>query len=147
MLSQPRLQKFLVVIAFIVFIIGFSSLYFPRDFVPIHDSRTTHQMIYVFYSHFVYFKTLPLWFPYGGYGAPSRLLQIQGLTPASYFVCLVSYFLQVKNTLLIFKFTYLLNVIIYLTGVTLLANLLYQRFVTKFFIVFTAFFSLAFWEH
>lgn len=139
------LVKRLLLFLLITTIIFYSSLFLTRDFVPIHDGRMMQQLIYIFYSHFVYFKSLPLWLPYGGYGIPLRLHQIQILTPAAYFVGLVSFLLGVKDTLLIYKFTIFLNTAIYLIGIYLLSQVLYQRFITRFFVLFTAYFSLSFW--
>lgn len=116
--------------------------YSKSNVIPVHDSMYIYQFFHVFYSSLKYNHEPLLWLPYAGYGIPSLLLQLQLLNPSSYVIGLLGVLFQVKNTLILLKIAFFLNVSIYLMGVYLFVKSNLEFFASRFIVLTCAGLSL-----
>lgn len=118
--------------------------YLNPNVLPMHDSLYMYQLFHSFYSNFSNFHELPLWLPYsGGFGLPSSILQILGLSPAQYFVGAVGFILHVKNTLILFKLSIFTAIFLYLLGVYFFTKICFESVYTRFIILLLAALSIS----
>jgi len=95
--------------------------------LPAHDTMYMFQVFYYFYNDFFISGDIPRWLPFGFYGVQSDNILIAILSPSTYFVGLIGYIAGVKNILLLFNLSILLEEIIFLFGTYLLAGYLFRH--------------------
>jgi len=113
------------ILSLVVLIINFP--YFQGNFFPVHDTQTNFGMFHYFYSELFFNRELVLWLPFHGYGLSAMLLQVGNLTPLKYLFAIGGSFFQIKDALFIFKLSVVAEQIVFLTGMYLLARLLYAK--------------------
>lgn len=69
---------------------------------PIHDTLTVFHFYSHFYSEVLLNHEVPLWLPNSAYGMPSESYMLFSFGPFEYLSMTVGYLLQIKNTLLLF---------------------------------------------
>ena len=106
---------------------GAYGWYYLNTFVPNDDSLQVFQNFYYFYSEFFITGNLAQWAPYDSFGTPSTWWQLTALTPISYFAMLIGKVCYVTDTLLLFKFSLLGELLVLLLGAFLLAKKLFQH--------------------
>jgi hypothetical protein len=110
-----------IVIPVIIFI-----PYFRVTAIPIHDTLWKYQYFHFFYSHLVSFQEIPLWVPYGSYGIASGFSQLTLVSPSNYFFAAIGVLFGISNTLILFKFSVLLDFIIFIGGIYLFSSEFYR---------------------
>jgi len=120
---------FLLAILFLINIRYFSEFIWPQ-----HDSFGCFEVFYFFYNDFFLHGELPKWIPFGTYGATSMLWQVSSLTPASYFMIMIGKIFAIRDVLLLFKFSILIEQIMLLSGTYLLSKKLYKNQTTVIFV-------------
>ena len=109
--------------------------YFSSTFFPTHDTFQAFQGFYHYYSHFKQFGEIPHWLYHGTYGAQGLFWQMSFLSPASYGVALFGVLFNVENVLPLWKASIFIDQLFFLSGLYLLACLLFKNRVTVFFTV------------
>ena len=101
---------------------------------PATDSAFIGQSFYAFYSEFFYHHEIIRWFPYGTFGIVASHWQLFDLTPSSYLSIILGSMLKVKNALLVFKISILLEQWMMLIGIYLFCKRAFRHEVTRFFV-------------
>jgi len=120
-----RLNLDLAILTLLVLLVN--APYLSGRFLPIHDTIQTFQGFHYFYSRFCLEGELPRWYSTGTFGTPSGFWQLVYLTPASYLCLLAGRLLQVRNVLLLFKVSLLLEQVMLLVGTYKLSRLLFRH--------------------
>lgn len=123
MWAGKRLNTDIVIL--ICFLVGINAVYFDHEFMAGHDTKNIYSTFHYFYNHFVLYKELPQWLPYGEYGYSSLWYQISNFSPCSYLIGLGGYLLGAGDTLLLFKLSIFADQLILLLGLYLLTEKLF----------------------
>ena len=137
----PRLR--LEAIACLLVAAAVFAPYWPSAVLPFHDSLHKYQFFHFAYSHVREFGEIPLWVPYGSYGVAAALFQLAILTPASYLVGAVGVIVGAANTLLLFKLSVFIEVVLYGLGLLLLARSAYEHPLSRWLVVLGGLLSLS----
>jgi hypothetical protein len=120
--------------------------YFRPAFIPVGDTMHVFCMFYFFYNEFFTHGHLAQWMPFSAFGVPSLLPQVAGITPVRYAVGLFAVMLQIREVLAVWKFTVLLEQMVFLLGLYLLSRVLYSRRSAVFFVCLGGILSTFWWE-
>ena len=96
--------------------------YFDVRVVPEGDSMEHYQVFSYFIRETRTTASLPMWLPYSGMGKPFTLHQLVDIGPAQYLTGLIAILVGAKDAMTWFKFSMLLNVLIYVSCVWLFAR-------------------------
>lgn len=114
-------------VIFLLLVTLFNIPYFNSSFLPLHDTLTLFLSYYFFYNHSFFNHELPLWLPYAMYGVPSMFYELVRVSPSSYLTGIVGLILGVKNPLVLFKFSFLIDQWIFIAGTYFLSRKLFEK--------------------
>ncbi|HEU0289536.1 MAG TPA: hypothetical protein VFR39_02115 [Burkholderiales bacterium] len=117
--------------------------YWPGDVLPYHDSILKYQFFHFAYSEVFLSGELPMWVPYGSYGVAAAIYQLTTLTPANYLVGAAGIVAGASDTLLLFKISVFLEVALYVSGLLVLARSIYERALSRLWVIFGGICSLS----
>lgn len=112
--------------------------YFDPKFMVGHDTKNIYTVFHFFYNHFVWYSELPNWLPYGEYGYSSLWYQISNFTPCSYLIGLIGLVFGCNDTLSLFKLTVVGDQLLFVFGMYLLSERLFQCRYTRLTVCFCA---------
>jgi hypothetical protein len=118
----------------VVLLVSVNIPYFSSRFLPAHDTKHCFSVFLWVYSHFFYEFAIPNWFPYGQYGIDGSLFWLSALTPSCYATGLIGSLLRVRDALLLFKMSVLIDQLVLLLGTYLLCRRLFPRRITTVFV-------------
>jgi hypothetical protein len=116
--------------------------YFPGTVRPFHDSAYVYECFHYLYNGLVCNGEFARWAPYGNYGTQTDLYQT-GLHPTAYTLGLLGLLFHVKNTLVLFKASILVNEALLAFGLYLLGGELYRLRLTRLLIAVTGVLSVS----
>lgn len=117
-------------LALVVLLVAVNAPRFDRTFLPLNDSMQVFQIFHYIYSGLVIDGRLPEWIPYTAYGVPSDLWSLICMSPASWLSVVAGWALGVRDALLLFKISLLIEQLFFLLGTHLLSRELYTRRMT-----------------
>ncbi len=121
----------------------FSQLPFLSPTVlPFHDTMQNYQFFHFFYNGIRFDHALPLWIPYGNYGIGADSILWSALPPASWLMMPFGALLGIDDTMLLFKIGIILEVLLFIFGMVLLAQTLFDGFLARWVVLSGAIFSL-----
>ncbi len=106
----------------------------PHSFWYTRDTLFVFQTFYAAYNNLFLHGELAEWLPYGSYGFPFYYFQIIYFSPAQYFSAFLGWILGVRDINFLFKFSLLLEQWILLLGTYKLAQTLFRRKASVFFV-------------
>ena len=130
----------------ILVLVIINLFYFNPNFIPTGDTMHNFCASFFFYNEYITQHHLAQWMPNSSYGVPSLFQQVGNLTPARYVVGFIASLFNVSNVLLVWKFSILLEQMIFLLGLYWLTQLLYSRRSTVFFVCLGGIMSVFWWE-
>ncbi|MEE9542828.1 MAG: hypothetical protein V3V95_03480 [Thermodesulfobacteriota bacterium] len=107
-----------------------------------HDTQYLFQRFYLSYNDFFFFNELPRWVPFGSYGIQGDFIT---LLPTEYLSVFIGRVLGIENVLSLFKLSIFFQQMIFLFGLYLLAQRLFERPATVFFVSVTTICSIVFY--
>ena len=131
---------------FILILIIVNLFYFNPRFIPVGDTTGSFCLSYFFYNEYVAHHHLAQWMPHSSYGVPSLLPQVVVITPIRYLVGFIASLFMIKDVLLIWKISVLLEQMAFLLGLYWLSRLLYSRRSTIAFVCIGGIMSAFWWE-
>ncbi len=105
--------------------------YLSWEVLPFHDTMQYYQYFSFFYEELRYNNQLALWMPYGSFGITTALFHWSILGPMTSLLLFVGAKLGVENTLLLFRLSVILEIILYAYGITLLACRLFPTLLPR----------------
>lgn len=128
-INQPNIGELLTLILGL-FLVNIFSI--RNDVIPAHDTSWCYQIFYFFYNEIMVNKVIPQWNPFVAYGQPFYFTYLS-FTPSNFLIAFIGWVFNVKNTLLLFKATLLLEQAILLIGIYYLSLKIYKHRLTAIF--------------
>ena len=91
------------------------------------DNGHFWQLFYTSYTEVFHSHELAHWFPYGAYGQPNDFYNFLGLTSTDYLLMLIGALFRVRNALLLFQLSVIVDHLLFLFGLCLIARTLFKR--------------------
>jgi hypothetical protein len=107
--------------------------YLLRPVWPHNDARGNYDAFYFFYNELFQNGELPLWIPFGYWGAPSDLLRL-AISPIAFVVIFLGKTFSAANTLFLYKFSLALEQWVMLLGMYRLSGRLFENRAAIFFV-------------
>lgn len=123
-----------IALLFIFFLLNTQYFLDFFNFSPIHDTAVTHQIFYFFYNEFYTNNIIQLWLPYSLYGGSSDIAITTAIAPAQFFMMVVGKLLHIKDSLMLFKVSLVLEGLALFVGVYFLAKRFFQHYATIIFV-------------
>jgi hypothetical protein len=123
--AVPRLNWDLCLLTLLLVALNVPRL--RAAYVPRHDTLSAFQVFHLAYSNLFFNGRLPEWMPYGVFGMTIDFLRLNFFSPATYLMMGLGALAGVRDALLLFKLSLLLEQLFLLLGTYLLARELYQR--------------------
>jgi hypothetical protein len=128
------------------FVFALNVPYLLKTFVPINDSFGIYQDFHAFYRELYFHQQLASWVPYGTFGYDGSLIYLTVLTPMNYLFAFAGWLLKVQNVLHLFKYSIISEQLLFLLGVYLLGNQIYQKRSTVFLVCLAAIGGIAWYS-
>jgi len=95
--------------------------------LPVSETGDFWHIFYTSYSELFFRGDLAHWFPYGSYGQPNDLYNLMELSSADYLMMLIGKLFQIRNAVLLYQLSLILDHLIFLFGIYLLSRQLFRR--------------------
>lgn len=128
----------LTLLTLTVFIILYNLPFLKITIYPQGETKPQFWTFLIVYNQLFFHHEIPLWFPHSVMGMPSDFELITHLSPANYMLLITGALLKVKNALMLFNISIIIEQIFFLFGLYKLSTLIYRRKSVVFFVCFIA---------
>lgn len=115
-----------VLLVSLIVLIGVNLLYLAKNFIPMVDTLVGFHIFFHFYNEFFHNGQIAGWLPYGNFGGSSEFLFLMQAA-TSHFAVLLGKLCRISDVLSLYKWSIVIDQILFLTGVYLLSTRLFRR--------------------
>lgn len=106
--------------------IGVNLPYLAKAFIPMVDTLVGFHIFFHFYNEFFHHGHIAGWLPYGNFGSSGEFLFLMQAA-TSHFVIFLGKLLRVSDVLSLYKWSIVIDQILFLTGTYLLSSRIFRR--------------------
>jgi len=116
-------------LAFLLVLVCYAIIDYGRlQWVPLgFDTGQEWHVFYASYAELFYHGDVAHWFPYGIYGQPNTLYNLMESSSADYLMMAAGRVFHIRNAVLLFQLSLMLDHLLFLFGIYLLARSLFRR--------------------